>query len=74
MFLILIVIDGTRLFEITQPYKNKNENCLNSATPIKQKFPSESKSKAFFFGALSFHLKEHLKCECNKLFLNCCLL
>lgn len=35
--------------------------------PIKQKFPSESKSKAFFFGALSFHLKEHLKCECNKI-------
>ena len=49
------------------PYKNKNENRLNSATPIKQKYPSESKNKAFCFGALSFHLKEHLKCECNKI-------
>ena len=49
------------------PYKTQNENRLNSATPIKQKYPSESKNKAFCFGALSFHLKEHLKCECNKI-------
>ena len=47
--------------------KTQNENRLNSATPIKQKYPSESKNKAFCFGALSFHLKEHLKCECNKI-------
>ena len=50
-----------------QPYKTQNENRFNSATPIKQKYPSESKNKAFCFGALSFHLKEHLKCECNKI-------
>ena len=50
-----------------QPYKTQNENRLISATPIKQKYPSESKNKAFCFGALSFHLKEHLKCECNKI-------
>ena len=50
-----------------QPYKIKNENRINSTTPLKQKFPSESKNKAFIFGALSFHLKEHLKCECNKI-------
>ena len=48
-------------------YKTQNENRFNSATPIKQKYPSESKNKAFCFGALSFHLKEHLKCECNKI-------